>query len=404
MKTIIILTHLKIWSIDNKVGAPSFYKTIEGYLNDGWLVYLITSEQSSNFSNCENFNQICVKDTFPAFSKIPVLRFFVNKVNYLLSINKYTRNGAKVIKNLSYREDIILYAYEVHGVKSSKILSMKYRIPLVNRFQGTILPSLQNSLVNRILYYPHYGALKTTADCIIMTDDGTQGEEYLHKIGNKSEKIFFWRNGVDIVCRDNINETRKLLERKYKINKSELLFVTLSRLIEWKKVDRALDLLRGIIDSKISAHLIIIGDGPSKQKLENHARELSIHHKVTFTGAIERDLIQEYLGSADFFLSFYDLSNVGNPLLEAMKCGKTIITLNNGDTGKLVQHFSNGLIYDYFDTKVIIADVINLINNRDLKNRISTNAKNYANEHFISWNDRISNELEVVRNLLWRNN
>jgi len=41
MKNIIFLSYLNLWSLQNKKGAPSFYKTIQAYINDGWNVTLI---------------------------------------------------------------------------------------------------------------------------------------------------------------------------------------------------------------------------------------------------------------------------------------------------------------------------------------------------------------------------
>ena len=38
---------------------------------------------------------------------------------------------------------------------------------------------------------------------------------------------------------------------------------------------------------------------------------------------------------------FYERSNLGNPLLESIRMNKLIVTLNNGDTGKLIRHKLN---------------------------------------------------------------
>ena len=50
----------------------------------------------------------------------------------------------------------------------------------------------------------------------------------------------------------------------------------------------------------------------------------------------------------------YTSTNVGNPLLEAIRHNKIIVTLNNGDTGDWIKHRVSGLIYDVDDDKDLI--------------------------------------------------
>jgi glycosyltransferase involved in cell wall biosynthesis len=237
-----------------------------------------------------------------------------------------------------------------------------------------------------------------------MTDDGTQGNKLLNKLDNKSDEILFWRNGVDMQCDTDNRESKQFVYSRYGIKDDKLIFITLSRLVEWKRVDRAIELFQKIHNNYKKVHMIIIGEGSSKSNLQELAKLLKISDNVTFAGAIERNLISKYINASDVFFSFYDLSNIGNPLLEAMKCGKLIVTLNNGDTGEVVKHMHNGLIYDTFEPLTISEDIINLINNTILREKIENNAYKYANDNFISWQQRIANELSIVNNIVEGNN
>ena len=61
-----------------------------------------------------------------------------------------------------------------------------FRLPLVTRFQGTVM---HPALDDRLLYYRRYEealALKTPADLVIMTDDGTQGDDVLARLNPAS--------------------------------------------------------------------------------------------------------------------------------------------------------------------------------------------------------------------------
>ena len=40
--TIIFYTGLSLWSMKEKSGAPSFFKTVDLYIRKGWNVYMVT--------------------------------------------------------------------------------------------------------------------------------------------------------------------------------------------------------------------------------------------------------------------------------------------------------------------------------------------------------------------------
>ena len=94
----------------------------------------------------------------------------------------------------------VLYAYEAHAVLAARLLRRRgFRLPLVARYQGTIM---HPALTDRLLYARRYEealALKTPADLIIMTDDGTRGDDVLARLNTTpKDRIRFWRNGLDL--------------------------------------------------------------------------------------------------------------------------------------------------------------------------------------------------------------
>ena len=82
----------------------------------------------------------------------------------------------------------LIYAYEVHAVLAARLLRRRgFRLPLVARFQGTVM---HPALGDRLMYVRRYEealALKTPADLYLMTDDGTQGDEVLARLNPRSK-------------------------------------------------------------------------------------------------------------------------------------------------------------------------------------------------------------------------
>lgn len=397
---VIFLTRLNIWSMGESKGAPSFKKTVQGYIDAGWNITLITpSNTSKYYENTPNVTVITYKIILKLIFKIPIVGFFSSLISIKYGEKKLYSLGRKVLQNNA--DNFILYAYEVHGVKAAKKLSLKFNIPLITRFQGTVLAPIKETFFNRFIYYPHFSSLKTKANITIMTDDGTLGDLVLENLGNSSDQIFFWRNGVDLDFFQTVdNESVAALKRSFGIKPNEKILLTISRLVGWKRVERAIDSLYTAMKINPTIKLLIVGDGDQKENLIKYVQKLNMKSNVIFVGSIPQTEIKNYLALSDIFLSLYDLSNVGNPLLEAMSAGKPIITLNVGSTNGIIKHEFNGVLLNLDQLHRIPDYIIKIINDDKYASLLGDRAKNYASKNFWSWNERISKEIDIVGKLI----
>lgn len=403
MKNIIFISMLNIWSMDNKKGAPSFFKTLEGYYNNGWNISIIcpkTTEDSIKSSN--DFSGIKIysfKQIFAPFRKIPKLGFVFSLLNIKHSELMFYFLAKKAF--FACNQAGIVYAYEVHGVKPGKKLSKKYNLPLITRFQGTILEPIKSTIINRVFNYPHFNALSEDADVLIMTNDGTKGDVVLKRLNNNSKKVLFWRNGVDLLHKKLEYSENELIDLKKSlgIDVGEKVFLTVSRLAPWKKVDRAIvGFAKHHVQTK-NTKLVIVGEGPERKRLEDLCSKLNISNEVIFVGAIPHRDIAKYMMMANVFLSLYDLSNVGNPLLEAMICAKPIITINTGDTKSIIQNNHNGILLELENIDQLPTFMSKLIQDESFSKTIGLAAEKFARENFWTWEDRINVELIEINKL-----
>jgi glycosyltransferase involved in cell wall biosynthesis len=110
--------------------------------------------------------------------------------------------------------------------------------------------------------------------------------------------------------------------------------------------------------------------------------------------------VQRYLWAADVFLSLSELSNVGNPLLEAMLSGRCILTLDVGDTGKLIRNGETGVLLRTESPAVISEALEKLAGDRAKRDRLAAGALEYAKTNFWSWDERIAAEIDAVEALV----
>jgi len=235
-----------------------------------------------------------------------------------------------------------------------------------------------------------------------MTDDGTQGDKALEILKSKNLKNYkFWPNGVDEQKLDH----EKVLELKKELNPdNKFVFLTVCRLERWKRVDRAINAL-AILKSKYNVNdfvYYIVGEGVEKNNLIKLSKDLGLEENVVFTGAIPNTKVKEFLNIADFFLSMYDSSNVGNPLLEAIRANKIIFTLNNGDTKRWIQYKENGFIYDIDDNLYsnIANDIFSIITDDNLKKHILEGVKKTELEKLWTWDERFQAEIDEVEKII----
>lgn len=401
-KNIIFCTAVPFWSMNHKSGGRAFYSTIEAYLKEGFNVYLVTDQENDYQENeiklkPENifYMDLSWKD------KLLQHKFFsmwgMRKIVYWLYCFMFHSKSYKTIKKILKKcEKPIIYAYEINGVKSCKKISEKYKLPLVTRFQGTIMIDFQNTFYTRITRYPHIQALSTKADLVIMTDDGTMGDKVLKDYKNNSKTLFL-KNGVTTLSTKLEKINRSEVLKKLNIPENKTILLTVSRLVGWKKIDRSILALSKLKD-KDKYFLIIVGEGVDRPKLEELVKSLHLEKNVKFMGAVKNEEVYKYMEIADIFLSFYDISNVGNPLLEALSLGKPIITYNIGDTNRVINK-KNGILLDDVSPDNIAKTIESINNPNDLK-RLSEEAKEYTKKNLYSWDKRMQIEIEEVEKLL----
>lgn len=241
------------------------------------------------------------------------------------------------------------------------------------------------------------------ADLVIMTDDGSFGARVLSDLGNDSPTLFL-RNGLDLMERDlsamKAAFPRAAFRRELGVEEEDTLFVTVSRLVKVKRVDRAIDGFADFCRQGQRGKLVIVGGGDDRPNLEQRTEKLGISDRVVFTGAVPHDVVYDYIMACDMFMSFYDFTNVGNPLLEAMTLGKCIVTLDEGDTRSLIHNRENGILLTRETLPSLGSVLAELAEDTALRERLGSAAAAYAQEHFQSWTKRMDVEFQAVSKLL----
>jgi glycosyltransferase involved in cell wall biosynthesis len=128
---------------------------------------------------------------------------------------------------------------------------------------------------------------------------------------------------------------------------NKLIFLYVGRLIERKGLRQ---LLEAWDVAKPDAVLLLVGDGPERQTLEDFCKQHRTHG-VVFAGAIDYDSIAIFYKSANCFIIPTLQDNWSLVVPEAMSCGLPVATsIYNGCHPELI-HPENGWIFDPYNTQ-----------------------------------------------------
>jgi glycosyltransferase involved in cell wall biosynthesis len=409
---ILMISALDVWSLADGKGAPTLYRTLKAYGERGHHVYFLAptvganhfgplSEPSSEPPKIPNVTFI--RFALPSLKRWPLPQLAVKADQKLRFAAAFPIMAARRAVSLLRRRRIdLLYAYEVHGALALRRLQRRWPLPTVCRFQGTIMYPYLDDRLSLIRRYEEVLALRTPADLYIMTNDGTRGDEVLARLNPHSRgRVLFWRNGLDLErLIPALSRQRDAARSAFAVPADRFVLMTACVLLPWKRVDRAVRALPHVLAELPEALLIILGDGEERAGLERLARELDLSDAVRFEGAVPQEDVRRYLWAADVFLSLTDLSNVGNPLLEAMACAKPIVTLDSGATGDLIRDGETGLLLRSGEPESVAQAVLRLAKDARLRRRVADGARRLATASFWSWEERLNAELEAVERLV----
>jgi glycosyltransferase involved in cell wall biosynthesis len=176
-----------------------------------------------------------------------------------------------------------------------------------------------------------------------------------------------------------------------------VLFV--GRLVERKGVHvllRAAALLSGSVPLKV----LIVGDGPERERLEKLAGELGLEGNVDFKGRISTEELESCYRSAQVFVlpavvdRRGDTEGLGVVLLEAMSYGIPVVASRTGGITDIVEDGANGLLVEPADAAALAAALERLARDPALASRLGATGRLTVESRF-SW-DAIAERWEQL--------
>jgi len=154
------------------------------------------------------------------------------------------------------------------------------------------------------------------------------------------------------------------------------VIVSVGRLVHRKGQDFLIESMSQILKKVPSAHLLLVGQGPYRKRLEKLANKYSLQKNITFIGRIQYKDLPGYICVGDLFampsrsrFAGLEVEGLGIVYLEASACGLPVIAGASGGAPDAVIEGVTGFVVDGTNTEKIANRAIQLL--LDEKLRIS---------------------------------
>jgi len=397
-KTILVISPWSsIWSMGKEAGVSDDYYFIETAGKRNVSLHFLVPKETNTSDGTPGYTTHTYTNFFKATKKLPtwLKRFFWPFLFQLFVLPKAVRLAR------SLKPDFIL-GHSHYTSLTTHISGKAAGVPFGVKLFGVM--DLVHMNWSPVKYYfknfEQILAMKVQQKAWIILDDGTRGKEAALRLGVRENTIHFLPNGINIEWSSKEYD-RDMLRNGLGIPPGACVILFLARLVRSKRLDLLIRALPGITKQACKQFLVlVVGDGPERERCEALARQLGVTDHIRFHGGVTHHRVAEMMSASDIFVSTSSLTNMAIPTCEAFLCGLPAVGFDVGDTAKIIKNGETGYAITDGDVPALERAVSDLINDADQRRLMGQNAKRFASEHFMGWEERTNAEFDIILSLI----
>ncbi len=150
----------------------------------------------------------------------------------------------------------------------------------------------------------------------------------------------------------------------------------------YKGADSLIRALPRLREVRPNLHVVAIGEGDDRPRLEGIARELGISQLVHFLNWVPKEELAACYASCDIFALPSSGEGFGLVFLEAMAFEKPVVGGAHGGTLDLIQDGLNGFLVPHGDAESLIRTLQKLLKHGDLRREMGREGRAIVMRHF----------------------
>ncbi len=265
--------------------------------------------------------------------------------------------------------------------------STSYRLPIVHTYH-TMYEDYTHYIAKGKLATPAMARQFSKSFCNLASAIIAPTEKTGHflKEYGVTKPIYVIPTGINFTPfrRDSYSEERILsVKKKLGLDPSWPILLSLGRLAHEKSVDMSIRAMPSVLKRVPNARLLIVGNGPDREALEDLSRELALTENVIFAGAVPYQDVGLYYQLGDLFLCCSITETQGLTYYEAMAAGLPIVARRDECILSVIRDKVEGRIFDSPEEIAAIAEEI-------LRNpEIADNYSRHAQERVAPWSAEV---------------
>ena len=194
-------------------------------------------------------------------------------------------------------------------------------------------------------------------------------------------RLFDIKNEINVVTNfidlDKHNVLFSDCQRSIMAKDDEKIITHISNLRPVKRVEDVIDVFYNI-QKEMPAKLMLVGEGPEREKIEARCVELGIYNKVVFLG--KSNEIDKILWFSDLFLLPSQTESFGLAALEAMASGVPVISSNTGGIPEVNIQGVSGFLSDVGDVADMTKNALYILSDAERLKTFKENARKTASQ------------------------
>jgi N-acetyl-alpha-D-glucosaminyl L-malate synthase BshA len=321
----------------------------------GHEVHFITYKQPVRLdllTHNMHYHEVSVPD-YPLFHYPPYELALSSKLVDMVKLHKI---------DLLHVHYAIPHAYA--GYMAKKMLASEgIYIPMVTTLHGTDI-----TLVGSHPFYKPAVTFSINNSDVVTSVSESLKEDTL-RLFDIEKEIYVVPNFIDI---DKHVNTFTECQRDLMATKEERIITHISNLRPVKRIMDVIEIFDRI-QKEIPAKLLMVGEGPEKEKAEALCISKGIEQKVIFLGNSHE--IDKILCFSDLFLLPSEKESFGLAALEAMACGVPVISSNTGGLAEVNIQGVSGFLSNVGDVDEMAANALTILRNKETLSGFKIQAK-----------------------------
>jgi glycosyltransferase involved in cell wall biosynthesis len=368
-----------------------------GLRHAGWDLHLLVPRSAEPVVSEPGFTVHTFRNVLavPRFLPAPLKRLWLLPAFWAVA-------GGRAVQLARQLRPALVIGFSHYGAWPAWRAARAAGVPSVLKLFGVMQAVRLEWPLPRYLYHAAEGVLafKVPLDHFLILNDGTRGAAAARRWGVPAERITYLPNGIDIDWAER-DFGRDATRAELGTTADTVVFLSLSRLVESKRVDRIVEAMPETIRrSTTPVELWIAGDGPARPALEQRCARLGI--RARFLGTVTHERVPFVMAAADVLVSTSTLTNMSIPTCEAMVVGTPVVALDVGGTSEVVQDGKTGLLAPEDDAAALVDCMVRSASDPELRRRLGQQGREFARRHFMGWEARVAAEIALVDRLTGR--